>query len=81
MQNRLRENYDLSNQFNLIWAVQSSYAKYFAFPHPSIDGYFRAVPPRQEGRTRRHERGAGCGGRGWLGETNEANADGEVVWS
>ena len=23
-----------------------------------------AVPPRTEGRTRRHERGAGCGGRG-----------------
>jgi hypothetical protein len=42
------------------------------------------LPPSRptEGRSRdRHERGAGCGGRGrrWL--TNGADADGEVVWS
>jgi hypothetical protein len=41
----------------------------------------RAVPPRQEGRTRRHERGVGCGGR--FGDARRAalEADGEVVWS
>ena len=40
-----------------------------------------AVPPRQEGRTRRHERGAGCGGR--FGDARRAacEADGKAVWS
>ena len=38
-------------------------------------------PPRQEGRTRRHERGAGCDGRGDVDTTNDVAADGEVVWS
>ena len=39
------------------------------------------VPPRQEGRTRRHERGAGCDGRGSVDTTGDVAADGEVVWS
>jgi hypothetical protein len=38
--------------------------KYSCFVLPQITCRFIAVPPRQEGRTRRHERGAGCGGRG-----------------
>ncbi len=40
-----------------------------------------AVPPRQEGRTRRHERGAGCDGRGSVDKTSDVAADGEIVWS
>jgi len=40
-----------------------------------------AVPPRQEGRTRRHDREAGCGGRAGLRLTSDAGADGEIVWS
>jgi hypothetical protein len=40
-----------------------------------------AVPPRQEGRTRRHERGVGCGGRGGVARRAALDADGEVVWS
>jgi hypothetical protein len=39
------------------------------------------VPSRQEGRTRRHERGAGCDGRGSVDTTSDVAADGEVVWS
>src|SRR5215472_10341270 len=35
---------------------------------------FCAIPPRQEGRTRRHERGAGCDGRGWCRETYDIDA-------
>ena len=34
-----------------------------------------------QGRTRRHERGAECGGRGMCREMSGAFADGEVVWS
>ena len=39
-----------------------------------------AIPTQYEGRTRRHERETGCGGRRWHRRTNDANADGEVVW-
>ncbi|MGH6680973.1 MAG: hypothetical protein ACREDL_19075, partial [Bradyrhizobium sp.] len=35
---------------------------------------------RQEGRTRRHERGAGCDGRE-CALTNSTDADGKIVWS
>ena len=40
-----------------------------------------AIPPRQEGRTRRHERGAGCDGREGIVGRAMHFADGEVVWS
>src|ERR1700719_1930922 len=40
-----------------------------------------AGPSRQEGRTRRHERGVGCGGRGCDARRAALEADGEVVWS
>ena len=41
-----------------------SLAKICRFPSIRIEGYFCAVPFRQEGRiARRHERGTGCGGR------------------
>jgi hypothetical protein len=43
--------------------------------------YLRAVLPRQEGRTRRHERGAGCGGRGSVARRAALVADGKAVWS
>jgi hypothetical protein len=62
-------------------AVQSLPKKYFAFSETQISRNVPAVPPRQEGRTRRHERGAGCGGR--FGDARRAalEADGKVVWS
>jgi hypothetical protein len=49
--------------------------------YSQISGRFRRIPPRQQGRTRRHGRWAGCGGRGWQRATNDANADGQGVWS
>jgi hypothetical protein len=52
----------------MIWVVQSPLGKIFRFPSTQIDGSFRAVSFRQEGRiARRHERGTGCGGRESVG--------------
>ena len=34
--------------------------------------FISRVPSRQEGRTRRHERGTGCDGRGHISSTNDA---------
>jgi hypothetical protein len=48
---------------------------------PQISSILRAVPPRQEGRTRRHERGAGCGGRECGARRATLLADGGAVWS
>jgi len=61
--------------------VQPLRKKYFAFSETQISRSVRAVLPRQEGRTRRHERGAGCGGR--FGDARRAalEADGKAVWS
>ena len=45
--------------------VQPLLQKYFVSGLTQISSLIRAVPSRQEGRiARRHERGAGCGGRG-----------------
>ena len=80
--------------------VQPLLQKYFVSGLTQISSLIRAVPSRQEGRiARRHERGAGCGGRGSVRRcqgmagrvdkareltngtrTNDALADGEVVW-
>src|SRR2546430_16488514 len=47
------------------WLVQPLLQKYFCFGPRQITSLIRTVPSRQEGRVaRRHERGAGCGGRG-----------------
>jgi len=40
-----------------------------------------AIPTHYEGRTRRHEREAGCGGRGGAARRAAFFADGEAVWS
>ena len=40
-----------------------------------------AVPLPMKGRTRRHERGAECGGRGRADRRTARSADGKVVWS
>ena len=63
------------------FAVQPLLQKYFAFSETKISCSVHAVPPRQEGRTRRHERGVGCGGRGCDARRAALEADGEVVWS
>jgi hypothetical protein len=39
------------------------------------------IPPRAEGRTRRHERGGGLRWTWKLRWTSAAGTDGEVVWS
>src|SRR6266436_9106399 len=67
---------DLLNRINLIlpdgqitscfpkWPVQPLLQKYFCFRLTQIRCISLDVPSRQEGRiARRHERGAGCGGR------------------
>src|ERR1700682_2311662 len=47
------------------WPVQPLLQKYFPSFPTQISSLIRTVPSRQEGRiARRHERGAGCGGRG-----------------
>jgi hypothetical protein len=50
-------------------------------PFCRISANRQYVPPRQEGRTRRHERGAGCDGRDLCRATSGTNADDEIVWS
>src|SRR5712691_8684676 len=68
---------DLLNRINLIlpdgqitscfpkWPVQPLLQKYFCFRLTQIRCISLDVPSRPEGRiARRHERGAGCGGRG-----------------
>jgi hypothetical protein len=53
---RLRLNANFRKPFRLIWVVQSPVAEINCFSPRAIDGYFRPVPPRQEGRMRyRHE--------------------------
>jgi len=49
--------------FKLSRVVQSRVQKFFAFVF-SESCFLAAVPTQYEGRTRRHEREAGCGGRG-----------------
>src|SRR6476659_10604791 len=58
--------------------------KYFASLPTQISSLIRTVPARQEGRCARHQRGAGCGGRGGVRQatasrTNDAEAYGQVV--
>jgi hypothetical protein len=51
------------------------------FPKPKSDvSMTRPVPARGAFRDR-HERGAGCGGRGGIERRTMLAADGEVVWS
>ena len=75
--------------FNLIWVVQSFREKDFALPRPQISGFLRSSRSREEGRlaivtdvgygmrwTRQRQARRSNGAR-----TNDADADGEVVWS
>ena len=39
--------------------------KIFWFSETANQFYISAIPPHTEGVAQRHERGAGCGGRGW----------------
>jgi hypothetical protein len=62
--NRVRVNGNFSNQFKLIWVVQSCQQKYFAFPPRQIEATFAPSRSSQEGRIAIvMKRGAGCGGR------------------
>ena len=68
------------SRFKLIWVVGPPPANISISENQKVC-IVAAVPPRQEGRMHRHERGAGCGGR--FGDARRAalEADGEVVWS
>ena len=64
LDNRLRAPSNLLNRIKLFLPVQSGLQKYFRFGLTQIRCISLTVPSRQEGRiARRHERGAGCGGR------------------
>jgi hypothetical protein len=58
VKNRINLNCDFVNRFNVIWVVQSLYTKIFRFPFPLNQWLSCAIPAREEGRTRRHERWA-----------------------
>jgi hypothetical protein len=45
-------------------AVQPCFQKYFRFRLTQITSTTLAIPPHKRGVGHRHERGAGCGGRG-----------------
>ena len=55
--------------------------KYFSFALSETDVFSSASRFLAEGRTRRHERGAECGGRRCADGRTASFADGEVVWS
>ena len=78
--NRVRVNGNLLNGIKLIGVVQSHLENIFLSENRKLC-ILRAVPPRQEGRTRRHERGVGCGGRGCDARRAALEADGQAVWS
>jgi hypothetical protein len=55
---------DFARRANQQIPVQPLLQKYFSSRLTQITSLIRPVPSRQEGRiARRHERGAGCGGR------------------
>jgi hypothetical protein len=70
------------NSFNVIWVVQSSAQKYFAFLPRQITGVLIAIPCLTK-------RGVSRSSRTLVRDavdadallTNSADADGEVVWS
>ncbi len=76
----MHEKSNFAWPFKLIWPVQSPAQKFFYFVFFEI-GDSSALSRLGKGRTRRHERGAGCDGRGDVDTTSDVAADGEVVWS
>jgi len=62
--------------------LSSPFAKNNLLPFCRNSCFLPGVSPRQEGRTRRHEREAGCDGRGLTSVRRMMlAADGEGVWS
>jgi hypothetical protein len=61
---RLRAKSKFVKPIKLIWVVQTSVQKYSAFAVGQISGIASHVPARKRGVAQRHQRGAGCGGRG-----------------
>jgi hypothetical protein len=60
----MRGKTNFVRRFNLIWVVQMSLQKYFAFVFSEIDGYWRGPASIAEGRIAIvTTREAGCGGR------------------
>ena len=61
-------------------SCQAPFAKIFLFSPTQISSLIRAVPSHKRGVRDRHERGAGCGGRGQRARRTRPAAYGEVVW-
>jgi len=61
------------------WPVQPLLQKYFCFGPRQISSLIRTVLSHR-GACARHERGAGCGGRGSARDERGLLAYGEVVW-
>ncbi len=61
----LRQKAKFLNGIKLIWVVQSFFQKYFRSLLTQITCISLAVPSHRGAARDRHERGAGCGGRGW----------------
>ena len=60
----VRRERKFARNFKLILPVQSPLQKYFPFPVRQIRGIGSRVLSRKRGVAQRHQRGAGCGGRG-----------------
>src|SRR5262249_48452593 len=77
--NPLHRRQDFVSEFKRVGDFQV-FAEHFSFRKSEFG--IVCLPSRlTEGRTRRHEREAGCDGRGWCRPTSDATTDGEAVWS
>jgi hypothetical protein len=62
--NHFNVKLDLLKRFNVIWGVQIARKKYSVSQLPQIKRKIATVPPLRGAFRDRHEREAGCGGRG-----------------
>ena len=70
-----------ASHFNVIWVVQIARQKIFRFSFPPNQLHLRAIPPHEEGRTRRHDTwSAGCGGREALRARGIAGRSQALSW-
>jgi hypothetical protein len=80
-ENGMPEKTEFVNRFKLIWAVQM-YRKNISLGRDPKSTPSSALSNLQGGVSRSSRTlGAGCGGHFGGALTNEAQADGEVVWS
>ena len=71
----LRRKTNFTSHFKVIWVVQIGRGKYSAFPLSANRFHTHAIPPHEEGRTRRHDTwSAGCGGRDGVARARHCRA-------